>query len=54
MCIRDSYKDAFDHVDDPDRFAKEIAEAGYATDPSYADKLIELMQQYDLYKYDDA
>lgn len=48
------YEDAFDHVDDPDRFAQEIAEAGYATDPDYADKLIELMQQYDLYQYNEV
>lgn len=47
------YENAFNHVDDPDQFAKTIAEAGYATDPEYADKLIELMQQYDLYKYND-
>lgn len=48
------YDDAFDHSDDPDQFAAEIAEAGYATDPAYADKLVDLMKQYDLYQYDDA
>lgn len=48
------YKTAFEHTDDPDRFAKEIQKAGYATDPTYAAKLIELMEQYDLYKYDKA
>lgn len=48
------YSDAFEHVDDPDQFAIEIAEAGYATDPAYADKLIELMQQYDLYQYNES
>lgn len=48
------YEDAFDHVDDPDQFAIEIAEAGYATDPAYADKLIGLMQQYDLYQYNKS
>lgn len=46
------YETAFDHSDDPDRFAVEIAKAGYATDPAYAEKLIGLMKQHDLYQYD--
>ncbi|GAB3654842.1 sporangiospore maturation cell wall hydrolase GsmA [Glycomyces tarimensis] len=46
------YAKAMEHRDDPDRFAREIHKAGYATDPKYADKLIGLMQQYDLYRYD--
>jgi flagellum-specific peptidoglycan hydrolase FlgJ len=40
--------------DDPRRFAREINRAGYATDPSYASKLIGLMDRYDLYRYDDV
>ncbi|WP_334073031.1 glycoside hydrolase family 73 protein [Paenibacillus sp. A14] len=32
--------------------AKAVAAAGYATDPSYASKLIALMDMYDLYQYD--
>lgn len=32
--------------------AKEVAKAGYATDPKYADKLIKLIQDNDLLKYD--
>lgn len=32
--------------------AKAVAAAGYATDPSYASKLIGLMEKYDLYQYD--
>lgn len=32
--------------------AKEIAAAGYATDPAYADKLIRLMDDWNLYQYD--
>lgn len=47
------YDGAFEHTDDPDEFARQIAKAGYATDPDYADKLIELMRQYHLYQYDD-
>jgi LysM repeat protein len=37
---------------DPRAFAQGIADAGYATDPAYASKLIRLMDQYDLYQYD--
>ena len=33
-------------------FAQAIADAGYATDPAYAAKLVRLMDQYDLYQYD--
>ncbi|WP_411553351.1 glucosaminidase domain-containing protein [Paenibacillus lautus] len=32
--------------------AREIQEAGYATDPKYADKLIAIMDEYNLYQYD--
>lgn len=32
--------------------AKAVATAGYATDPSYANKLIALMDRYNLYQYD--
>jgi flagellum-specific peptidoglycan hydrolase FlgJ len=39
---------------DPRQFAREINRAGYATDPSYASKLIALMDRYDLYRYDDV
>jgi hypothetical protein len=33
-------------------FARAIQDAGYATDPSYADKLIGLMDRYDLNRFD--
>ncbi|WP_051704117.1 sporangiospore maturation cell wall hydrolase GsmA [Glycomyces sp. NRRL B-16210] len=46
------YATAMKHADDPKRFAKEIQKAGYATDPKYADKLIGIMDQYNLYQYD--
>jgi flagellum-specific peptidoglycan hydrolase FlgJ len=39
---------------DPRQFAREVNRAGYATDPSYASKLIGLMDRYDLYRYDDV
>lgn len=32
--------------------AREIQKAGYATDPKYADKLIAIMEEYNLYQYD--
>ena len=37
---------------DPNRFAIEIHKAGYATSPTYAQNLIDLMKKYNLYKYD--
>ncbi len=46
------YKQALTFAGDPDAFAQEIQRAGYATDPSYASKLITLMQRYDLYRFD--
>lgn len=33
--------------------AREIAAAGYATDPNYAAKLIQIMDSYNLYQYDE-
>jgi flagellum-specific peptidoglycan hydrolase FlgJ len=38
--------------EDPKQFAREINRAGYATDPTYASKLIGLMDRYNLYRYD--
>ncbi|WP_449066479.1 sporangiospore maturation cell wall hydrolase GsmA, partial [Planomonospora algeriensis] len=46
------YRAAFAHSQNPDRFAQEIAKAGYATDPAYPGKLIGLMRTHDLYGYD--
>ncbi|HEX2145084.1 MAG TPA: sporangiospore maturation cell wall hydrolase GsmA [Glycomyces sp.] len=46
------YATAMKHAGDPKRFAKEIHKAGYATDPKYADKLIGIMDDYDLYRFD--
>lgn len=48
------YAVAMRYTGDPDRFAREIHKAGYATAPTYADSLISLMRQYDLYQYDQA
>ena len=46
------YRNALQVADNPDEFARRIAEAGYATDPSYAAKLIDLMHRVDLYRLD--
>lgn len=46
------YKPAFSCRDKPNDFIISIANAGYATDPNYATKLIHLMERYDLYEFD--
>ncbi|WP_168801667.1 sporangiospore maturation cell wall hydrolase GsmA [Glycomyces buryatensis] len=46
------YSKAMEVKGEPDKFAREIHKAGYATDPKYSDKLISIMTQYDLYRYD--
>jgi flagellum-specific peptidoglycan hydrolase FlgJ len=51
LCNR-RYARALKFKENPDTFAREIHKAGYATAPSYAEKLITLMRQYDLYRFD--
>ncbi|GAA4924490.1 flagellar protein FlgJ [Stackebrandtia albiflava] len=46
------YDRAFDFVDDPDRFIREVHGGGYATDPKYTEKITALMRDYDLYRFD--
>jgi flagellum-specific peptidoglycan hydrolase FlgJ len=46
------YRYAMLHTASPDDFASCLQEAGYSTSPSYAQTLIELMRDYDLYQYD--
>ena len=41
-------------ITDYRRWAKELKAAGYATDRKYPDKLISLIERYELYKYDEA
>lgn len=52
--LRDSprYALAMQHTDDPRLFIRLVHEAGYATDPAYTDKIINLLDRYDLYIYD--
>ncbi len=45
------YAPAFRYSNNPKQFAIEIHKAGYATSPTYAAKLISIMDQYDLYRY---
>lgn len=46
------YSEALKHTNDAHRFAREIQRAGYATDPSYSDKLISIIDRYDLTRFD--
>jgi LysM repeat protein len=64
--VKQSYKDHSDHLTSVSNYdalfksnkldykfwAKGLAKAGYATDPAYAAKLINLIEQYDLAQYD--
>ncbi len=46
------YKDLLAHRDDYKAWARGLKEHGYATDPTYADKLISTIELYELYKLD--
>jgi flagellar protein FlgJ len=46
------YAAAFNYQRDPNQFAAEVHKAGYATDPAYTTKLVNLMTTYNLYQYD--
>ena len=48
------YAGAMAVKDDARKFAAAIARAGYATAPNYASSLINLMDRYNLYRYDDV
>jgi hypothetical protein len=48
----DRYAPAMQVATDPRQFAHLLVQGGYATDPAYADKLISLMDQYNLYQLD--
>jgi hypothetical protein len=46
------YAPAFKYPNDPNQFAAEVHKAGYATDPNYTTKLVDIMTRYNLYQYD--
>ncbi|MEX2975915.1 glycoside hydrolase family 73 protein [Serratia fonticola] len=46
------YAEALKHKDDPFMFSKEVAKAGYATDPKYADKIASIIKSQGLTDYD--
>lgn len=46
------YHAAFAHTDNPEAFARSVAEAGYATDPDYGTKLVGIMRGNGLEDYD--
>jgi archaellin len=46
------YAAALQQRADPREFARRIAQAGFATAPDYADRLIQLMDEQNLYQYD--
>jgi len=50
---KDRYKSLFD-LDPTDykAWARGLKKAGYATDPKYADKLIKVIEDYELYRFD--
>ena len=51
---RDRYKSLFElEQTDYKGWAEGLKKAGYATDPAYASKLIKLIEDYELWRYDD-
>lgn len=48
----DRYRPALRYKNDPDRYAHAIHDAGYATDPNYASKLISIMKSNNFYRFD--
>ena len=52
---RERYSFLFDlKKDDYKQWARGLKKAGYATDPKYPKKLIDLVERYELYKYDNV
>ncbi len=52
LLLTSHYAAAMRVASDPKQFAQQLYSAGYSTDPAYADKLIALMDRYDLYRLD--
>ncbi len=49
---KDRYKDLVKYEKDYKAWAHGLKERGYATDPQYAEKLIDIIEKYELYKLD--
>ena len=52
LLLSTRYAPAMQVANDPRQFAEQLYQAGYSTDPAYADKLIALMDRYNLYSLD--
>lgn len=52
LTVNSRYSAAFNYSDNPKRFIAEVHKAGYATDPTYTAMIVELMDDYNLYRYD--
>lgn len=50
--VNPRYARAFNHTDDGEEFARQIAAAGYATDPDYAKKIISIIRSHNLLRFD--
>jgi flagellar protein FlgJ len=48
------YQEALQDAGDPAKFAEALQQAGYATDPRYAEKLKQIIQRYQLTAYDHS
>lgn len=46
------YSKAFNYINNPDAFLKEVAKAGYGTASGYEKLALEIMKSYDLYEFD--
>jgi LysM repeat protein len=54
LANRGRYADLFKHdEDDYESWAKGLRAAGYATDKKYPEKLISLIERFQLYKFDE-
>lgn len=52
LLLGERYAEAMQVANDPRQFAERLYTAGYSTDPDYADKLVGLMDRYELYRLD--
>jgi flagellar protein FlgJ len=52
LTTNNRYRPAFAHTDNPEAFAIAVANAGYATDPNYGTKLVQIMRTNNLEDFD--